>query len=326
MKSKLILLVLLGASGCDLFQFEDFRYYPNGLDATFLTAYRYISNTANEVVYEVELVTWNYNNNMYFESLADYELTGNGTLSIVNLSGFDNYATGESSTILLLDQSGSYSEVDPHNYRTKIINKFLEDIGFPHHFLLGAFSSQGLLTEEPVEYNSSEFISQWQDRDFLFGLTKRTGGKSSLYDAIDSALDKLSTSSSGKRNLVVITHANDAGSTTTISNLITKAVSNSIRVHVVILGPEPIPSSLWELSQQSQGLFAPCPEDLRMVTLFGHLAEFLSDYTFITRLRIKFQPDGGNVISGNVYENQVRLLNSFLDYPLNPVYIKIKVP
>src|SRR5688572_27236632 len=110
MKSKLILLVLLGAMGCDLFQYEDFRYYPNGLDATFLTAYRLISYTSEDVVYEVDLASWNYYNNVYFESTADYELTGNGVLSILNLSGKDNYATGESSTILLLDQSGSYSE------------------------------------------------------------------------------------------------------------------------------------------------------------------------------------------------------------------------
>jgi hypothetical protein len=326
MKSKIILSVLFGVMGCDLFQYEDFRYYPNGLDATFLTSYRLISYTKDEVVYEVDLASWNYYNNVYFGSTDDYELTGNGTLSILNLSNKDNYAVGTSSTVLLLDQSGSYSATDPYNYRIKIVNKFLEDIGSPHDFILGAFSSQGLLTQEPVEYNSNEFILQWENRDFLFELAKRTGGKSSLYDAINSAMDKLSASPSAKRNLIVLTHANDGGSTASLSDLIAKAVSNSIKVHIIILGPEPLPSSLWELSQQSQGMFAPCPEDLRMVTLFGHLAEFLNDWHLVTTLRIKFQPNGGNVVSGNVYENQVRVLNDFLSYTINPVYVKIKIP
>lgn len=325
MKSKLIFLVIILVTGCVLFPYDDFRYSPVGLDATLLVSYNLIQYTPDEITYEINLASFNYYNDLYYEA-SSYHVEGPGTFNVLEIDGMERTVSPPSSTIFLIDQSGSYTEIDPHNLRSKIINKFLDDFSPADSHLLGGFSSNGLLIEQPVTYASSDFKSKWDNQEFLFELPKLTGGSSSLYDALNSALDKISSRNEGNKNIIALIHANDGGSLSTTNDLINKANANNIKIHLVILGTSTMPSTVWELSNRTNGMLAYCPEDLHMLTILNHFQRLVRSTVYISRLRISFKPDSGNVIPGAVYENQVKIIDPLSGYEFNPVIIQVKIP
>lgn len=325
MKSKAVLWLSFLFSGCTLFPADEYRYLPLHEDAALLRNYTYSSHTATSVVYEVEVsaLAWYNSDLVFFES--DFDLVGDGALEILNVTNENEEQTGNSSTVLLIDQSGSYLELDPFNNRSKAINKFLEDFVAPGDFLLGGFSASGLVTE-PVEYASDNFSSSWIDAAFLFDLAERTGGTSSLYDAVDDALDKLSASLKPDKNLVVMIHASDGGSSLSLADVITKANLNNVKIHVIVFGNQPLPSEVWSIAEQTEGMFALCETDSDLITVFDNLERLLNIYSAFNTLTIQFTPAAGSVISGNEYENWIRLTDSYSGYEFNPVYVKVKIP
>jgi 23S rRNA pseudoU1915 N3-methylase RlmH len=312
-------------AGCTLFPADDYRYLPLHDDAALLRNYTYSSHTATSVVYEVEVsaLAWYNADLIYFEN--DFDLVGDGTFEILNFANGDEDQTGNSSTIVLIDQSGSYLEIDPFNNRSKAINKFLEDFVAPGEFLLGGFSDSGMVSA-PVEYASDNFSSSWVDATFLFDLAERTGGTSSLHDAMNNALDKLSTSLKPNKNMVVLLHASDGGSSASLADVITKANLNNVKIHVVVFGPQPLPSEVWSIAEQTDGMFALCKTDSDIVTVFDNLERLLNIYSAFNTLTIQFTPTAGSVVSGNEYENWIRLTDSYSGYEFNPVYVKVKIP
>ena len=324
MKSKFIFLALTFITGCIQFP-NEFRYSPFGLDATILTSYSLINYTTTEIIYEVKVANFNYYNDLYYEG-SSYALAGPGNLQVLQIEGMEINNNATSSNVVLIDQSGSYSEIDPHNLRSKIINKFLDDFDPPDNHLLGGYSSNGLLADYPVSYASPEFTSEWSNPEFLFDLPKLTGGNCALYDAINSAIDKLSPRSEINKNIVVLIHADDGGSFYTVVDLINKAGSNNIKIFLMVLGSEPTLATLWDLSHQTNGMLAYCPQDRHMVTILNHLQRLIKGSVYISRLRISFKPESGSVANGEIYENQVKIVDPFSGYEFNPVYIKIKIP
>lgn len=325
MRSKCFFLLIVLVTSCNLFPYGDFRYSPAGVSAPILLSYDFVSYSTTEIIYDIRLANFSYYNDIYYDG-SSYKLEGPGTLRVAQIDGMEITSNTTSSSVILLDQSGSYMEIDPHNLRSKIINKFLDDFESPDKTLLGGFSKDGLLQAEPVEYAENDFSSEWNDREFLFDLSKRTGGSCPLYDAISSAIDKLTSSSGPGKNIIVLTHASDAGSSTTRSELISKAKSQGIKISSVILGSEPLPSDLWECSQETGGMMATCPSDLQLITILNHLERLIKGTVYITRLRISFKPASGNVLSGAIYENQISVVDQTNEYEFNPVYVKIKIP
>jgi hypothetical protein len=290
-----------------------------------LTSYSLINYTSTEIIYEIKLANFNYYNDLYYEG-SSYNLSGHGNLQVVQIEGMEINNNATSSNVILIDQSGSYAEIDPHNLRSKIINKFLDDFNPPDNFLLGGFSSNGLLKDYPVSYVSSDFTSEWSNPEFLFDLPKLTGGNCALYDAINSAIDKLSSRSEANKNIIALIHANDGGSFFTIVDLINRANSKNIKIFLIVLGLEPTLPTLWELSQQTNGMIAYCPQDRHMVTVLNHLQRLIKGSVFNSRLRISFKPESGSVVSGSVYENTIKIIDPSSGYEFNPVYVKIKIP
>lgn len=325
MKSKMVLWLTFLFAGCTLFPAEEYRYLPLHEDAALLRNYTYSSYTTTSVVYEVEVsaLAWYNSDFVLFEN--EFTLEGDGTFEVLDFDNANATLTGNSSTVLLIDQSGSYLELDPFNNRSKAINKFLEDFVAPGEFMLGGFSASGMVTT-PVEYASDNFSSSWVDAAFLFGLAERTGGTSSLYDALDNALDKLSSSLKPDKNLVVMIHAADAGSSVSLAEVITKANLNNVKIHVIVFGDQPLPSEVWSIAEQTDGMFALCENDSDLITVFDNLERLLNIYSAFNTLTIQFTPTAGNVLSGNEYETWIRLTDSYSGYEFNPVYVKVKIP
>lgn len=329
MKTRLFWCVFLFLSGCDILKFEDNRYLPVHVDTAALVGYSFVSNNSTSATYDIRLAVlpwFNDKTDLDFYLQEEFNFEGEGTFEILNFSNESITATGSSATILLIDQSGSLVEIDPHNNRSKAMNKFLEDFTSPHTFLVGGFSEGGRLSRSPAEYFSENFKSAWLDQTFLFGLASRTGGNSSLYDAIDEALNKLIASTSTRKNLVIFQHAPDGGSAASISGLTAKAVSNNIKINFIQFGPSIQPTAISELVNQTNGLLASCPNDAHLITIFDHLQRLLNKSASVYKIRIKFNPVGGNVISGNPYVNTIKLKDAFNDYEFNPVVVTFKVP
>ena len=324
MKSKFIFLFLCLVTGCNLFPYDDFRYAPPGLNTSTFIEYNLVSYSSSEIVYDLQVENIDTYNDIYYEPV-DYHLEGTGTLQVLQIDGISTPRNPASANVILIDESGSYAELDPHNLRTKIINKFMEDLS-PDNHMLGGFSSGGLLSEQPVAYAQPNFESGWSEQEFLFELPKLTGGNSSLYDAINSAIDKLSTRTETNKNIVVLIHANDAVSTSSISTLVNKINANSIHIFLIVLGQESTLPLLWDLANQTSGAIAYCPQDKHMVTVLNRLKRWIEGEIYVSKLRVSYKPSSGTIQSGDVYENRVKIIDPLSGYEYNPVYVKIKIP
>src|SRR5688572_15692260 len=326
MKSKVLLCIFFASVGCTLFPSDDYQYLPYSENAALLRNYTYISHTSTSVTYEVALhgLAW-YGADLYL-SEDEINVEGQGTFEILDFSGVNYNLSGSSSTVLLIDQSGSYLEIDPYNNRTKALNKFLEDFGPDNNFLVGAFSKSGNLTTQPVEYPAEEFSTPWVHQKYLFDLAGRTGGSNALYDAIDNALDKLILDPGYPNHLVVMVHASDAGSTATVSAVLAKANQYQVKIHMIIFGSEPAGGEVWELVDKTDGMLAICSNDSDLITVFNNFQYMLNSNITGHILRVRFTPASGTVVSSNEYENLIKITDMYSGYEFNPVYVKISIP
>jgi hypothetical protein len=297
---------------------------PVHFETAVFREYQYVSHDATSVTYDVEISSLSeFDDGTDLEySIDAFKVEGEGTFEIISNEVVEAAVFDNAATVLLMDQSGLLEEIDPYNNRTKAINKFLEDFSSPNIFLFGGFSKSGGLAVEPVEYSSTDFTSVWDQQNFLYALVNKTGGVSSLLDALDNAIDKLSTSSKSNRNLVALVHAADAGSAATVSAVITKAILNNVKIHVLVFGTEDGLADDWELAEQTGGMLVMCPSDGEVISVFDHLERLFHQYSSINKVRIEFTPTGG-VVSGNTYENRISITSS---RELNPVYVKVKIP
>jgi hypothetical protein len=326
MRIKFLVCIFFASVGCTLFPSDDYQYLPYSENAALLRDYTYLSHTSTSVTYEVTIhgLAW-YGGDVYLTQ-DEMSLEGQGTFEILDFSGVNYNLSGSSSTVLLIDQSGSYLEIDPYNNRSKALNKFLEDFGPHNQLLVGAFSKSGKLETQPVEYPTDEFSTPWVHQKYLFDLAGRTGGSNALYDAIDNALDKLILNSGYPKNLVVMVHASDAGSTATVSSLIAKANQYQVKVHIIVFGPEPAGGEVWELVDKTNGMMAICSTDSDLITVFNNFQYLLNSNVTANRLRIRFTPSSGTVVSNNEYENLIKITDKYSGYEFNPVYVKITIP
>lgn len=325
MKNKFLMFIFFVLVGCSLLPSENYHYLPFSENAALLRDYTYISHTSTSVTYDVAIHGLAWSGGDLYLTADEISAEGQGTFEILDFGGVNYNLSGSSSTVLLIDQSGSYMEIDPYNNRTKAINKFLEDFGPQNDFLFGAFSKSGDLTTEPVEYPSTEFSTPWVHQKYLFELAGRTGGNNPLYDAIDDALDKLIIDPGYPSHLVVMVHAIDAGSTATLSAVIAKAIQYQVKIHMIVFGSEPVGNEVWDLVDKTNGMLAICPTDSDLITVFNNFQYMLNSNITGHILRIRFTPSSGTVVSNNEYENLIKIIDNS-GYEFNPVYVKIRIP
>jgi hypothetical protein len=228
----------------------------------------------------------------------------------------------------MLDESGSYEEIDPYNIRSQAVSKFISDISASDNFMLAGFSSGGKLAEEPVQYFQSNFTSDWNSaQSDLFSLAKLTGGKSKLYDAALSAIDKLNENKiNQQKHLLLVAHAPDNGSSSSAAVVIQKAIASGVKIHTLEFGNELLAGPLTNLSGQTDGIHAFCATAEELVTEFNHLHRLLTGTYEPLRIRLRFKPGATTVQSGSEFTQTIKITSSKYDFEYNPAYVFIKVP
>jgi hypothetical protein len=332
MRTSLTIIFCLFCIGCNIIPWNDGEiFYPPRKDVAMVTRSQYISNTSTEVIYEVEIVLLGY-----YQDSQDYTGllpknfdfgTNTTTTKVLAFDTISKKAPPEPySLLLMLDESGSYEQLDPYNTRSQAINKFLYDNSSPNNFSLGGFSTGGKLIEEPLELNSTIFSDHSSTtEEYLFNLSKRTGGISKLYSAIDQGLNKFSGADiNPRKELVVVAHAADGGSTISSSLVIQHAIQNNVRISCIEFGNE-LNGALASIAEQTNGFHISCKDTDEVSAAFLHLRRLLGQTFHPYRLRLQFTP-GKTIQSGDSFTQAINIYDDVYKINYSPVYAFIKIP
>jgi hypothetical protein len=324
MKNRILLLILCMA--CEPY-IDTERALQEGSDTGLTRSATYSSHTATELVFETEVsLLYQYGDVEDMSYLAEGSFTFDPNYTILDFTTTQIDARGKSSTILVMDQSGSYSEADPQNRRSKSADKFFYDVFAPSDFILGASAKGGLVSPEPLELYRPDFSTDAQGQvPYLFGLAKRTGGKNAIYDALSQAIDKAATST-GLKNVVALVHGPDEMSLITSDALIAKAVSAQVKISIVMLGKADAAAGLAKICASTGGLFSLCPSENEMITTFNHLYRLINGISTVYHMRVKYVPKSGSFVTGAETMHTLNVRYASQDYDFNPVLVYVKIP
>lgn len=327
-KALIALLLLTLAGACEVIFDNDMRYLPVRDPTAVVLKNRLVSYTSTELVYETDVLLleiydgWD---NTFLEK-EDFVLGGSFKTTVLDFQRIPSGNTGASSSLLLLDASGSYKTTDPYNARSQAINKFFHDHSPPDDFLLGAFSKNGSLTGDGVEFYSDHFSADHEQHTrYLFDLAKRTGGSSSLYDALYKSIDKFSAGNH-RSELVSLVHAPDEASSVQLTDVVQKAKAKGVRMHMIALGSEVSLPSLAAIAQETGGFFAACRDEKEMVCVFNQLHRLLNSNVEAYRIRVKVEPPAVTIASGLEWMQAIYITDTQFAYEYNPAYVYVKIP
>lgn len=310
------------------------KFLPVQNGAVVLQQAVYVSHTATELVFETEVIVLNsfyrgLDNDYLVEE--DFQIKGAAAYAYTAFDFIEADASPQPSRIILLiDQSGSYQEIDPHNTRSQAINKFVLDVTAPNKLLIGAYSRDGKLSTDPVEFFTDDFgeTSESESR-YLFNLSERTGGSNSVRDAADQAMDRLiaDTSPSRKQLVLLVHNSDDGNSAMTMDDLRSKALLNDITVHAVVLGEVADMNSFSRLSIETGGLFAHCPTEKELVKVFSELERLINKQKSFYKIKIKaVLSDANQLLSGKESMHTLEITDPLSQQLFAPVSITIKIP
>lgn len=324
MKNRILILILCVA--CEPY-IDTERALQEGNDTGLTRRAVYISHTATELIFETDVsLLYQYGGVEDMSYLAQSGFTFGAGYTILDFKTPQVAAGGKTSTILVIDQSGSYGETDPENRRSKSADKFFYDVQAPSDFILGASAKGGLLSQEPLELYRSEFSTDAEGQvPYLFGLAKKTGGKNTLYDALSQAIDKLGPTT-GTKHVVALVHGPDEVSLISADALIVKAQAAQVRISIVMLGKADTATGLTKISESTGGFFSLCPSENEMITTFNHLYRLINGVSTVFRMRVKYVPPSGSLASGNETMHTLHVRYEYNDYDFNPVLVYVKIP
>jgi hypothetical protein len=325
--------MLLALASCNVLEPVP-KFLPGQNGAVVLQKAVYVSHTATELIFETEVIVLNsfyrgLDNDYLLEE--DFQIKGSGAYATISFDFIEIDAPAQPSRIvLLIDQSGSYQEIDPHNTRSQAINKFVRDVAAPDKLLIGAYSRDGKLNADPVEFFTTDFANTSESESrYLFNLSERTGGSGSVRDAANLAMDKLvADMSPSRKELVLLVHNGDDGSSTaTMEDLRSKALLNDITVHTVVLGEVADKNSFSQLSIQTNGLFAHCPTEKELVKVFSELERLINKEKGFYKIRIKVVPaDASDLQPGAESTHEIEITDPLSHQSFAPLSINIKIP
>ncbi|MEX1241658.1 MAG: vWA domain-containing protein [Cyclobacteriaceae bacterium] len=333
MRTKAFGFLLLGSAACVIDPHYEDKVLPYGGDAALVESSTYITHTSSEMIFETSVVVLN----SFYEGFDneylgadDFQIGGyEGTYSVEAFNGvhLERPATA-SSIVFLIDQSGTYENVDPYNTRLQAISKFFHDIVPPNTFIMGASARQGTLTTEPLEVSSTVFANDWRaNGDYLFDLSHRTGGENAMADAADEAVDLLLQKTGPvRKEMVLLVHGSQDNSITPYEDLIAKARANSIAIHVVALGEEPDLNDLGMLSRETGGLFVACSTVKQMVKVFSELERLMNGALYVYKLRVRFKPSQGLVEPGSGWLHHIEINDPYGETFYNSIPVNIMIP
>ncbi|MFZ6013374.1 MAG: vWA domain-containing protein [Bacteroidota bacterium] len=333
-KTRIFIVVfsLLTSISCELIFFDDdYKFLPERIETAMIMRSQYVQNSSTELAYDIDVVLLSEYEDLVDNTYLQKEDFKFSDPTYTSLVPFDvvsvKQAATPSSILLMVDQSGSYEDVDPYNVRSQAISKMLYDIQTPHRILLSGFSRGGLI-DEPVEWMGQNFLGEGKAfQESLFSLAKQTGGTSSLYDALDVGLDRLLQADvQSRKELVVLARSGDAGSSQSMVSIVQKAKANQIRIHSIVLGNNVGPESLAPVSLQTGGIYASCPTTKELTTVFSHLHRILNGKADVYRIRVRYKPNNAVIQPGFELIQTLSITDDSYDFDFNPVYTYVKVP
>jgi hypothetical protein len=308
-------------------------FLPPQKDVAILRNAKYISHSATELIIETEIVVLkSYYRGIDYASLdqKDFQFKGDGIYAIKSFDAVSVSAPAKSSsTILLIDQSGDYLEIDPHNTRSQVINKFLQDIALPDKFLAGASAENGKLSREPADFFTGEFGNEWLPYSlYIYELSKRTGGTGAMPEATVEALEKLGDDpAQARKELVLLVHSDAEGSAIMAEDLITKARLANVAVNVIILGDKPDKDFFFQLSMETGGLFAVCPGILEINKVFSELERLINHEKIVYRFRVSYKPTTPEALhAGTMTRHTLEITEPNSENSYSPLTVNIKIP
>lgn len=333
MRIKGFYFLFLSLTACVIDPHYEDKVLPYGGDVALLESSSYLTHTSSEMIFETSVVVLNsfyegFDND--YLTVDDFGIGGyEGTYTIESFEShqLESRAT-VSSIVFLMDQSGTYENVDPYNTRFQAISKFFQDIVPPNTFIAGASARDGALTTEPLEVSSTVFANEWRaNRDYLFDLSRRTGGENAIADAAGQAIDLLVQKTDAvRKELVLLVHGSQDRSITSYGDLVAKAQANSIAIHIIVLGEEPDLNELGMLSRESGGLFVVCSAVKQMVKVFSELERLMHGTVYAYRLRVRFKPSQGTVEPGSGWLHRIEISDPYGDILYNSVPVNIIIP
>lgn len=336
MKNRIVHIAFLILAGCALpaIKNENEKVFPPTNDTMLISQARYVSNTSNELVFELDLYHLagqdfsHYVTNYYLKVNYSYLiLPSAGVFQKVDDVQVQATSVASSSSVILIDESGSYDSLDHFNNRTQGIVKLCRDYINPSQYLVGGFSQNGKLGDTPTEFIEPDF-SRYSDSELpaLFGLAKKTGGKSNLYDAVNQALDKVAATTTPGKNVIVIAHATDEVSSVSLNGVIAKALANQVQVHILYLGSVTNANELAKLSEGTGGLFVSCPTIKELMASFEDLSLILQGSLYVQQVTIKYIPNSGTITSGQELWFTFKTHDTDYNIDNNPIVAYIKIP
>lgn len=330
----IFLFILLGCAGLPVE--IDYKAFPETKDVVAIRQARYISHTAADLTFEIDLyhlrgydyghfVSPIYFYNDYLDSTF-FKFSANGGVKFLSAATAKASSIVPSSAVILADESGSYDSLDRFNSRTQGIVKLCQDFESPSQYLLGGFSKNGSLSDQPADFIQSGFNSYREDQlPLIFNLTTKTGGKSNLYDAINSGIDKL-TSVTANKSIILLARTEDEVSASTLNSVVTKAMANQVQLHVLFIGDVTKVGNLPKLAEITGGIFISCPSIKELMCAFENLYSMLSGLADVYRIRIRIKPTSGGVSSGQEFLYPVQISDPLYKINYNSTVVYIKVP
>jgi hypothetical protein len=330
----MLCLILFGCTGLPVD--TNYKAFPPTKDAMVVRQARYVSNTAGDLTFEIDLyhlrgydfghlVSPIYFFNDYVDSTF-FNFPSEGIFKFVSSTTAKSLSATPSTSVILVDESGTYDSVDYYNNRTQGIVKLCQDFTSPSQFMLGGFSKSGALTDQPTDFIQSDFSSYASNQlPLIFDLTKRTGGNSNLYDAVDNAISKLSLTADTK-SIIVVAHAKDQASNSSIGSIVAKAIANQIQIHVLFLGDNANGGDLSKLAEITGGLFVSCPSIGELMATFKNLYYVLSGTVDVYRFRINYKVPGNLIISGQEFWFPIQMSDPVYKVKYNPIVVYVKAP
>jgi hypothetical protein len=323
MKIKVMGIVLFMGSlvwSCEVVYPDFERFVPEGDISAMVIRTKHVSSTATEIVYDTELQFmekyFSGDNSSVIKS--DFKPDQYTTILDVNPVYYDG--TKQANVIFLIDQSKSYEETDPYNARSQLISKFAEEFA-GQDFMIGGFSKDGEL-DAPVEFINEDANWDLYVKE-IFDMAKRSGGSSSLYDALDEAM-KTFTPNSAQKQIVVLTQSSDQSSSNTLPAIISKANLQNVRIHIVSLGAV-THVELAQLSQQTDGFYSACTTDKQMIQALNNLNRNITGSSVGVKVRVKVTPPGG-VTPGTGFLHSLVVEDYIFEKDYNTVYPFVKIP
>jgi hypothetical protein len=321
--------ILLSMLGCNALAPVD-TFMPLQNDAAIVTASKYVSHTSAELTMDVDLVVLNsfytgFDNDYLLKE--DVEVTGDGTYDIASFQKTSPKAPTDAACVfLLIDQSGSYLEEDPFNSRSQSFSKFAHDV-VAHDQLIIAGASN-VTGDSRVEFSSDDFNDDANSHSgFIYALSQRTGGTTSLEAATPVALDKLSSCGHSRKHLVVFYHS-EWLSQQKQQELIAQAKSENIVIHLISIGNDRSDEFKYSaLATETGGFHIACPSVLEVNKVFSELSRLISRQRTGYRMRIKFQvPPGNSLVPGSATRHTIQITDPYTGKNYNPVFVNLTIP